>query len=239
MIKIAVCDDEEVWRNHIKEKCEAFFQTGFGREYLAELAGIDCFSSGEELINADEDYSILLLDIELSGKNGIEIKEYFREQGKKTQIIFLTNYDEWMEQAFGKNVNAFLKKSTYAEKFESVMKEALMDTSGKIVEVKNDKGRVLIQVRNIRYIKAAHNYTHVFMDRTGYQWVLKSMKEWEEILPAYSFCRIHQSYIVNFDYFVTDKRGVILDDNTIIKLRKTKREKVMERYEAYLREKMR
>jgi len=239
MIKIAICDDEEIYRNHIKEKCEAFFQTEFGREYLAELSGIDLFTSGEELMSTEEEYDILFLDIELPGQNGIEVKNYFKRQREKTRIIFLTNYDEWMKDAFGKNVVDFLIKSTDEEKFESVMKETLLDICGKIVEVKSNKGRVLIQVRDIKYIKAAHNYTHVVMDRTGYQWILKSMKEWEEILPSYLFCRIHQSYIVNFDYFVSDKRGVILDEDTVIKLRKLKREKVMKQYEAYLREKIR
>lgn len=62
MPKIAVCDDDKESVIRLKEM---ILSAGISKE-------IDCYESGEKLVESDQNYDILFLDIDMDGMNGIE-----------------------------------------------------------------------------------------------------------------------------------------------------------------------
>lgn len=58
----------------------------------------------------------------------------------------------------------------------------------------------LIKVSSIKCISALGDYSHLFFIDGEKLIIRKSMKEWEDVLPAKPFVRIHRSTIINLDF---------------------------------------
>jgi len=79
-IRILVADDEDALRQLL---CEQLTVMG----YQTESA-----SDGEEAIQKLQDgaFALVLLDINMPKKTGLEVLQYIREQGMQTRVIMLT-----------------------------------------------------------------------------------------------------------------------------------------------------
>ena len=89
-MQIAICDDEKNIRELIGDKV---------RKQYPEVE-IDFYASGEELLLSDKPMDIIFLDIQMSGRNGMEIARELRKKDKRTIIIFVTAAEEYVFQAF-------------------------------------------------------------------------------------------------------------------------------------------
>ena len=99
-MRIAICDDEQKIREMIAEKVQ--------KRYPA--ADIHLFRDGEELVCEKkllqgERYDILFLDIQMPGRDGMEVARWLRDREEKLVIIFVTGAEEYVFQAF--DVGAF------------------------------------------------------------------------------------------------------------------------------------
>lgn len=64
--------------------------------------------------------------------------------------------------------------------------------------IRQDGRNVKVDFHHILYIEARKNYTRlVMLDRSAM--VLITLKQWERILPAELFCRVHRGYIVSIE----------------------------------------
>lgn len=98
-MNVAVCDDEKKTREQI---------VAMIKEQYSD-AKISCFSTAEEMIAGRGFFDICFLDIEMGSVSGIELAKRIRKEqgnsGKRSIIIFVTAFREYMEDAF--DVNAF------------------------------------------------------------------------------------------------------------------------------------
>ncbi len=104
MISIAICEDEKIYRDKLKEFLEKFLEQ---KKYSVEE-----FENGEsflEKFEKDESYrenlNIVLLDIQMDGINGMDVARKIRDWNKKLQIIFITAVPDFL--ANGYEVKAF------------------------------------------------------------------------------------------------------------------------------------
>ena len=185
----------------------------------------------------DQDYDILLLDIEMPDQDGISIKEYLETNRKQTRIIFTTSHKERVLEAFGKNVVGFLVKPLCKESFEKVMEKALLDICGPILEIEENGETFIIPVMQIKYIEAQDKYT-LAVTRTGEYLMRRTMKFRESALPCQNFVRIHKSYLVNLEYFEKKGEEVLLDEGKIVKISRLRKNGIMEKYKEFLRRKV-
>ena len=233
-IKIAICDDEAACRKNMETMCQAYFKE---KNPSVEMPDIHVFSSGNEIIAADMDYDILLLDIEMPEQDGISIKENFESSRKQTKIIFTTSHKERVLEAFGKNVVSFLVKPLDKENFNIVMERVLSDLCGKILEIEENGETFVIPVKQIKYIEAQDKYTLAVTAEEKYL-VRRTMKFWENALPSQDFVRIHKSYLVNLEYFEKKGEEVLLTQGKIVKISRLKKKEIMEKYKEFLRRKV-
>ena len=75
-MRIAVCDDEEKYRVHVKTELEKIVNS-------IDVV-IDSFAQGEDLLKKIENkpYDIIFLDIEMPTMDGITIAKKIREQSE-------------------------------------------------------------------------------------------------------------------------------------------------------------
>lgn len=237
-ITIAICDDETVYGERVRNECIKFFEEYDSQGSFAVEPQIACFSSGRELIASGKEYDILFLDIEMPEQVGIRVKEYFEGYHRQTRIIFMTCHHERAVEAFGKNVVSFLVKPLDIVTFHRALAKTLADIRGQVLELEENGKQIFIPVRQIRYIEAQDKYTTVVTEKGRYLF-RRTMRFWEETLPRQDFCRIHKSYLLNLEYFEKTGDMVELDKDKAVKLSRGKKQEIVEQYKAYLRRKIR
>ena len=84
MIKIAICDDEELFRSEMEK-----FVSVYGNESDTEIE-IDTYESASQMVKEIHDsgkrYDILFTDIEMPGLDGMEAAMALREMGETAEI---------------------------------------------------------------------------------------------------------------------------------------------------------
>ncbi len=228
MIKIAICDDVKVYRDSLYKICSNFFGI--------ENAEILCFSSGDELLKSNEVFDVLFLDIEMHGTDGIQVKECYEQQGKNTNIIFLTSHQERMREAFGKNVCDFLIKPIQESQFEVAMNKILFQLDKKVVEIEEQGKVYAIQVDQIQYIEAQDKYSYL-MTNTGGMLFRKTLNEWEELLVGANICRVSRYCLIHLRLFERKKKEFILESGRRVRIGPNYRDAVLEQYKKYMRKK--
>ena len=111
-MRIAVCDDDKEIRDMLAEK--------IGKLYPE--ADLWLYRSGEELLSSDKEPDILLLDIQMPGKSGMETAKELRRKSRKAIIIFVTALDDFVFQAFDVGAFHYLVKPFDDGKFAEICK---------------------------------------------------------------------------------------------------------------------
>ena len=228
-LRIAICDDQEMYREDILTHCRRTFSEG-GIVYKL-------FASGEEMIVSEEEFDFLFLDIEMTGMDGIQVKERLEQQGIKGKIIFLTSHEERMIEAFGANVIGFLRKPVCDEALQVIVKKMRFFADRNTVEWEEDGRLHTVYVEDIQYIEVEDKYTYVFVGNKRYM-VRRSLREWEAILPESDFGMANRSCLVNISLLDKVKSEIVLEDGKIIPISRKYKNKMEEKYKEYLRRQM-
>ena len=89
MLKIAICDDEQDYREIIEQMLNRYIKD------TDIKVQVDIFTNPSELIDATENgtiYDIYLLDIYMPGITGMSFATELRSRDIKSSIIFLTSF---------------------------------------------------------------------------------------------------------------------------------------------------
>ena len=161
---VGICDDER----DVVEEIICICKNTLKKEYYFKT-----FDNGRAVLDHPAAIELLILDIEMPGVNGIEVKELFMEQGRDTSIIFVTHYPDFIQQAFGVNVMGFVGKDEL-----QIALPFLLEKADKMINryMLLDEG---IDSRDIMYIQSAHNYVELIMGDGSRKLMRKSLKEWQ------------------------------------------------------------
>ena len=214
-MKIVICDDREFELEILKKLCEEYVS-----EHIPETE-IVCTTNPGRI--AAEDPDILILDIEMPEKSGIEIKNELTE-GDRPLIIFATAYFEFMKDAFGRNVIGYMQKPVKKYEFNNYMKAAVNILS--LETVIHIDSETEVKSKDILLIGTDNGYTEVEM-MTGRKitGIRKSMKAWEEELQQYGFMRISEGCIINCRYVKGFEGDNVVIKDIEVKLRVSRRKK--------------
>ena len=105
-MKIAVVDDEKA----IREEMESLI-----REKRPDCH-IESFESGDRLLLAEGQYDIVFLDIQMSGRNGIDTARLLRQRSEHMVIVFVSGIKDYVFQAFDVAAFHYLLKPLEKEK---------------------------------------------------------------------------------------------------------------------------
>jgi two-component system LytT family response regulator len=194
MIKIAVCDDERIFRDEISRILKTYSQ-----EMNAKLE-VECFVSGEALLQSTVEYDLYFLDYYMTGINGMDTAWLLRNRGIKAQIVFLTYHKEAMQEAFKVKAFRYLIKDSNKEELYHCIDDFINDCcSYEKIKVNGIEGYMIINSKNIQYITASHNGSEVWTEDGSYH-SCYSLNEWELRLDRRSFFRSHKNSIVNLGF---------------------------------------
>ena len=229
-LNIAICDDEEIIREQIKELTEK------------EKSGLcmELYETGDALLASRKQFDIVFLDIQMEGTDGIETAKRLRQRDEDTILIFITGIREYVFQAFDVAAFHYLLKPIEEEKFREVFRRA-----GRELEKRKSKRRetVFIKTRNrsfslekdsILYIESRGKKVEIHTTGETIE-AYASMNEMEGQLGG-GFFRCHRGYLVNMAYVAEyDSGSITLNNGEYVYLAKEKYGEFVKAYMRYLR----
>lgn len=216
MYFIALCDDDERELDKIEDFLAAYQESKETDEYR-----IDRFRSAEELLEriAKKEYApdLLLLDIFMSGKSGIEAAVELRKQECKTFIVFLTTSKEYALEAYGVDALQYLVKPLEKERFFHAMDIVLkqMKKAGEDQIVMKVAGGGIRQMKadDIIYCESQKNYQMLYLEAEECRVRMTTKELWETLERFAQFSKCGRSYILNLNHVVSVEKEEILMDN--------------------------
>lgn len=209
-MNIAICDDNleyiRVLENYFDDM----------KEYRFDY---DVFFSGEELISAYENnnvaYDAIFLDMEMKKLNGIETANLIRKIDKYVSIVFVTNYTKYMKSSFECEPFRFLVKPVAFEEMKKVFNEILrkVSTEQTTFVFSENRNKIRLFCNDIIYFECQSHYVVIYEKKREYR-ICKSMTELYNQIDRTMFCRVHNSFIVNFNYIREIRESEILLHNT-------------------------
>lgn len=180
---------------------------------------------------------ILFMDIRLADTNGIEL---IKENGiylKGTKLIYITGYDEYIEDVFETELVYLIKKPLNEEKVEKAYLKAIekINKENKVIVVKTLKETRKVKINEIYYIESDARLVNIHLKNE----VLVSygkLSDMEEMLKG-NFLRTHKSYLVNLERVKSYKHNqVILDNGKVIPISRNSISKVKNEIFDYVKE---
>lgn len=210
MFKVLIADDERIAREIIKL-------------LLAEqpdIAQIIEAKDGNQALQyaLDHQPDIIFLDIQMPGKNGIQLAN---KLPTKCKIIFVTAYDKYAIEAFKLCAIDYLLKPFQDERFNQALNRVRKHIQEDVLQDHNGMGQILghldaqrnevqksrliikepgkirfIEVEQINYITGAGNYAEVHLFDGRKVLHRETLTNLEKQLNLDHFIRIHRSSIV-------------------------------------------
>ena len=232
MIKIAICDDEEIFIKELKNCINRYMS-----ETDKEIRIFEYHDGNELLQDYKTDLDLIFMDIKMEKLNGLKTAEEIRKIDNTVGIIFLTSLSQyvWKGYEYGA-VNYLLKPIKYG-RLKMELDRFFSRYKGKenpYITFSNDNGKFKILYRDIKYIET-YNHNVMIHYEEQEQVLYMNMKKTSVLFEEQpEFCRCHASYIVNLS-FVKSIEGlnVILTTGEKIPISQPKRKEFMEKMTNY------
>ena len=206
-MRIAVVDDEEVFRNDIS--------LIISRLYGRDRVSLFLYSDGEEILQSLQKgfpFDAVFLDIEMKNMDGMTAASKIREFLPKIPVIFLTSHTEMAMEGYEVNAFRFLAKPIDEHKLRLALTdlEDLLYKDEKII-LRKDGEDIILSQREIVYIEALNNNVR-FVLKNGDVSVRMKFSEAIKLLGNDS-CKIHRSFCVNLAHVKKMSSDTCIMDN--------------------------
>jgi two-component system LytT family response regulator len=212
MITAVIIDDENKGRLALKQKLSG---------YCPQVTVVGEAANGEEGIQLIQalDPGIVFLDIEMPRMDGFEMLQHLGE--KNFHLIFTTAYDQYAIKAIRyaafdyllkpvdiielqnavRNVEEHTGQHQNAERLEMLHQNLNHQFHLNKIAIPTMEGLLFFNISDIIYLQADSNYSTVhFAKEPKSLLTTRTLRDFEEILPASQFFRPHHSFIINLDY---------------------------------------
>lgn len=151
-MRIALCDDDARCRAQLISLMNEYIVTNPDKEIDFSI-----YESAEDLLNIVEktgNFDLYILDIIMTGMNGIDLGLKLRRMGHNDKIIYLTNSIEFALDAFKARAYHYILKPIKKDEFFSVLDEITVIVNSKKEQsflVKTKEGSVKLNIDTILY----------------------------------------------------------------------------------------
>ena len=202
---------------------------------------IQTFASGDAfLMRFKSQYDFIILDINLSAMNGIDVARNIREKDEEVIIMFTTNLAKYATNGYEVDAIDFvLKPLSYASfylRLERVMKK-LGKKNDNFIVVPNEGGFNKIETNNILYVEViSHDIIFHLKDNQEIT-TTGTLKKFEEQLRKQWFIRCNSCYLVNAHNIKrVEKLDIQLANDEVIAISHPKKKGFMESFKKYIME---
>lgn len=243
MTTAIIVDDEavniEILKALLQDSCKEI-------SIMGEATNID---KAEQLIK-QENPAIVFLDVEMPNGNGFELLDRFHNIDFET--IFITAHNDYSLRAIKYSALDYLLKPVNIDELKIAVQKAIKKRDGsqlkqqitlllenlqsknaslQKIAVPTQQGFDFITTEQIILCEASGNYTIFYTTDNQKVVSSKNIKDYEDILPANLFFRVHYSYIININRVKRYYKGrggyVIMDNDAKIEVAQRRREEFL------------
>lgn len=240
MINAIIIDDIEQARTTLKKDLETYTPEV---QIIGEADGVIEGAKLLKKITPD----VLFLDIQMQDGSGFDLLDILSDI--KFHIIFITASDAHAIKAFQYAAINYLVKPVDPDKLILSIQQLKTRLSNEPERYKflndslkhqhklqtrlalNTQEKIhIVNIADILRCESNVNYTEFFFTNHKKIVVTKTLKEFEEILTAHGFYRVHQSHLINTAYlkeFIKSEDELLMSDDTRIPVSSRRRAEVM------------
>jgi two-component system, LytTR family, response regulator len=249
MIRTIIIDDEPKSRDTLSA-----LLTGYCKGVVVEATAANVTEAVSYVRQVKPE--LIFLDISMPDGNGFDLLNQI--QGFHLEVVFTTGYSEYALPAIKASaVDYLLKPLDIYELQQAVIKaearihqrlnfynvKAMHMAPPKQPKVKPDTiavpvhdGLQFVAVNNILRVAASGSYTLIYCSGNICITSTRSLREYEDMLPACQFFRVHNSHIVNLSYIMYYHRGdggyVTMCDGSVVFISKRKKKDFLDLFQA-------
>lgn len=219
MLKLAICDDEIQSSKHIVD-----FVDGWMKNKNVFYEG-QVFSGSKELLYEIEDgtdYDLLLLDIEMTELDGIQLAERIKKYLPNVLVVFITSHEKYVYESFKVQPFRFIPKRYMEHMLPLALEDAVelwRKQRGKYLWIENREKIEKVPIDRIVYIWRREKYVYIEKTDGGKAKVRKTLKQIYGELPEGDFVWINSGYICNLLQIARiDKGDVVLTNGMRLKV---------------------
>ncbi len=208
-LKISLCDDEPHQISQMKTLLHEWSTNNNIEIETNEYSSAEQFLFDYETNACD----LLLLDIEMTGLNGMELAKSLRAKGDLLPIVFITGFSEYMSDGYDVEALHYLLKPVKKDKLFTVLDRyiAKCQTSSQLLLPCED-GTVRVAENSILYCEAMGKKTHLHLSdgrtlicTTGISKLTKELSS--DFIPC------HRSYLIHLRYIRSIGKTAVIMDN--------------------------
>lgn len=195
MIKVAICDDQEI----ILKKQQMLISEAFN--VLEIKCEIEIFTSGAQLIESKNAYDLIFLDIDMPDLDGLSAASTLRSEEDEVLIIFVSSLKEKVFDTFKVRAFDFLVKplsyNQIAEVIVNAVKEIKRQSEDYMLFDIHHGKQLSIPLQDLIYIETNQRGTKLHLRDSVYESPMK-LSDLEKELSEKDFYKIYTSFLVNF-----------------------------------------
>lgn len=232
-MKVAIVDDMEQDRLWLKN-----LVVNWGEEQQEEIQ-LSLFDCGEAFLQCPEfeRFSIVLLDLFMTGMDGMETAREIRRRGRTCQIVFITSSDTYALQGYEVDAANYLLKPVELAALKQALDHCLarLGSRGASITVVSNRANIKIPLERIIWIEAQRNALLFHTDGGP----IKSYMTIESVMNMLAgyrqFLHCCKGILVNMDRITSvGEDDFIMDDSELVPIRKRGGNQVKRDYLSYL-----
>lgn len=164
--KIAVCDDETLFLEKIQQLAAQYYSE---RNIQAE---IHCYDNTDAFLQSNlVEYDLILLDMNMQEKNGIEVAKELRSQKIETPIIYISAYIEMAPYGYVVNAFRYLLKNDLEETFCFAMDDVMKELKHHLetIEVRTENVQIELRLSDIVFVESYKRYVLIHTKKDEYK----------------------------------------------------------------------
>jgi two-component system, LytTR family, response regulator len=242
VLKAILVDDEINSLQNLQQKLEAFCPE------IEIIAAIQQPGRLPALLEKERP-DVIFLDIEMPRMNGFKLIASLKKIN--FEIVFTTAYNHYAIDAIRISAFDYLLKPIVVADLQHCVQRLLKQGDTKagekwdalrqgLKETKSQDDKIAIpisnaidfvQIKEILRIESSSNYSRLVFTKHKPVVVTRLLKDFEEMLTSYGFCRIHNSHLINLShvtrYIKGDGGQVTLVNGEIIDVARRKKEEFL------------
>lgn len=233
-MRIAICDDEPIFVDVLKDKATAEFEKYYD---VIDHFHIDTFTDGRELLeeNKANPYNIVFLDVDMPKTDGFSAADELAHFYQDTYLVFVSAYPTYAVDAYVYDAYRFIPKHDLDQRLHeaigSIMRE--YKENQLIYEFSYNWESFKFHVGKIIYFEYVKNGVDIITTEGRFRQI-ENMKSLEAKMNSMLFIRPHSGYLVNPKFISKiDGKLIYLKDGTTIPISRLRLSDVKIRYHEY------
>ena len=219
MITIAICDDKQDMRELMLRKTEEILSHSPYVTQTYETVAVSCATELYSLAEG-QNIDVLLLDIEMPGKDGLQIAEHFCKVYPKTAIIFVSAHENYVFSSLRFRPFRFVRKNKVDEELPEAILSLLrhIEEDRSTIMINTGRAHEVVNVSDIIYLEKEKRGNYLsYYTKNGVLRERINISQRERMLCENGFCKINSGTLVSLRHVLrADARSVNMSDGAVL-----------------------